>query len=327
MLKTKEETIVKEGVGVIIGRFQVSNLHQGHIDLIQSVIERHEKVIIVLGIAPVKATKNNPLDFETRKNMIEKDFPNVKVLYQKDNPSDKVWSEKLDELIVDNIPPFSKAILYGSRSSFAKFYSGRFEVKELIQEHTISGTEDRTKHSYYVDDSENFRKGVIWATQNQYDRVFPTVDIAILSDNNYNEQTKILLGRKPNEDKFRLIGGFVDPTIVEGNVFEKNAKREVMEETGLEISDLDYVGNYFINDWRYRSEKSKIVTTLFIGIYTFGIPEAKDDIAEVKWFDLSQFKDKSILNDLVIDIHHVLINEIFNYFNKFRKGDFELWKS
>ena len=60
MLQTKDEQIIKSGIGIIVGRFQVSSLHPGHVDLIDSVRFRHNKVIIVLGSSPLKATKNNP---------------------------------------------------------------------------------------------------------------------------------------------------------------------------------------------------------------------------------------------------------------------------
>ena len=52
--------------GVIIGRFQTSDLHSEHIKLIKYVLNRHQKVIILLGISPVLGTRRNPLDFQTR---------------------------------------------------------------------------------------------------------------------------------------------------------------------------------------------------------------------------------------------------------------------
>ena len=56
-MKTRDELRFKEfNVGVIVGRFQVPELHRMHHDLIQSVIDRHEKVYIFLGIP-----KNNEL--------------------------------------------------------------------------------------------------------------------------------------------------------------------------------------------------------------------------------------------------------------------------
>ncbi len=76
-------------VGVIVGRFQVPDLHQAHRDLIEKVISQHQKTIIFLGLSPCKSTRNNPLDFEARKNMILDSYPDVIVLYIDDIPCDK----------------------------------------------------------------------------------------------------------------------------------------------------------------------------------------------------------------------------------------------
>ncbi len=92
-------------VGVIIARFQVHELHEGHIDLIKNVCSEHEKVIIFLGLSPCMVTQNNPLDFESRKQMILDKFPSVNVLYIKDQEEDKNWSKELDEKINDLIFP------------------------------------------------------------------------------------------------------------------------------------------------------------------------------------------------------------------------------
>ncbi len=125
-----------------------------------------------------------------------------------------------------------------------------------------------------------FRCGVIWAMHNQYDKVFPTVDIAILNDTG----TEMLLGRKPTETKFRFIGGFSD---VKSPTYEADARREVAEETGIEITDPVYIGSTLIDDWRYRGEKDKIKTLFFVATHMYGQVGADDDIAEVRWFKLA----------------------------------------
>jgi bifunctional NMN adenylyltransferase/nudix hydrolase len=67
----------KADVGILVGRFQVPQLTQGHIDLIQQVVENHSKTIIFLGLSPLKCSLRNPLDFETRKQLILDKFPSV----------------------------------------------------------------------------------------------------------------------------------------------------------------------------------------------------------------------------------------------------------
>lgn len=274
--------------GVIIARFQVHELHPAHIDLIESVCKEHPKVIIFLGLSPVLGTQNNPLDFEARKQMILDKFPNVNVLYIKDQQSDEKWSSELDEKIKDVIGPNQSVVLYGSRDSFIKYYLGKYPTQELIQEIFISGSEIRRTISKSVKNSPEFRAGVIWGSWNQYPKCFPTVDIAIFNE----DETRILLARKPKETLYRFVGGFADP---KSTSYEEDAKREVQEETGLIIDNVKYIGSTIIDDFRYRKEVDKIKTLFFKGFITSGQPKANDDICEVKFFDINKLNESDIM--------------------------------
>jgi bifunctional NMN adenylyltransferase/nudix hydrolase len=103
-----------------------------------------------------------------------------------------------------------------------------------------------------------------------------------------------LLGRKPHQQKFRFIGGFADP---EDSCYEDSAKREASEETGLELGEVKYIGSARINDWRYRSEHDKIMTLFFKATYTYGKPEAKDDIAELRWFSKNEIQAEQLVDE------------------------------
>jgi len=292
-------------VGIIIGRFQIHELHEAHTDLIQSVCNEHHKVIIFLGLSPVLVTQNNPLDFESRKQMILEKFPNVNVLYIKDQKSDKEWSKDLDEKIKDLVSPNQSVTLYGGRDSFIKSYLGKYFTQELVQERYISASEIRKGIGKRVKNTPEFRAGVIWGSYNQYPKTYPTVDIAILNE----DKTKVLLARKPKEDKYRFVGGFADP---KSSSYEQDARREVGEETGIEVSDPEYIGSFFVDDWRYRNEVDKIKTLFFVCKYTFGKPEANDDICEVRWFDIKKI---DIQNEIV-DNHIVLFNRLLEYLKR-----------
>lgn len=278
----------KAEVGVLIGRFQVPELHEAHVDLIQSVIDRHPKVIVFLGLSPCKTTFNNPLDFESRKQLILQKFPNINVLYIKDEASDDVWSKKLDSQVEDLLGANQSAVLYGSRDSFIPHYKGRLPVIELEPTRIISGTELRKEASNRVKASPDFRAGVIWAVGNQFPSCLPTVDVAIVDATN----KRVLLARKPSEKLYRFVGGFSSPQSVS---YEQDARREALEETGLEVDDLTYVGSTLIEDWRYRKEQNKIKTMFFVGYYVYGSPDAKDDIAESRWFDLKKLSELDIV--------------------------------
>jgi bifunctional NMN adenylyltransferase/nudix hydrolase len=291
-------------VGVIIARFQVHELTSAHIDLVQTVAENHPKVIIFLGLSPCMVTQNNPLDFESRKQMLLEKFPNINVLYIKDQASDELWSKELDEKIGDLVGPNQTALLYGSRDSFIKYYTGKYATQELVQEVFVSGTELRRQIGKSVKRSADFRAGVIWASANRYDTCYPTVDVAIFNEN----YTKILLGRKSRESQYRFIGGFADP---QSESYEADAKREVMEETGLEITNLKYIGSTIIQDFRYKNERDQIKTLFFICHSVLDRPQVSDDICEVRYFEINELKESDIIFE-----HKILFKMLQNYLKK-----------
>jgi bifunctional NMN adenylyltransferase/nudix hydrolase len=275
-------------VGVIVGRFQVPELHDAHKDLIETVCDKHDKVVIFLGLSPLMVTRENPLDFESRKQMILEQFPDVIVLYAKDMPSDEVWSKRLDEMIGDVTTPHQSVVLYGGRDSFISHYSGKYPTAELVQDVYVSGNEIRKSISRKrVKADPMFRAGVVWASQAQFPTAYTTVDVAVFNE----DETRLLLARKEFEKEYRLIGGFSDPR---SPSFEADARREVQEEAGIAITDPVYVASFQVDDWRYRKEIDCIKTLLFKAKVLSGRPRPDDDIVEVRWFDVSEIKIKDI---------------------------------
>lgn len=264
-------------IGVIVARFQVAELTEGHKELLNFVLAKnHNQNVIFLGVAPTKATKNNPLDYDSRRRMLEEAYPRkFTILFQEDTPSDKEWSNELDEKIAV-IANGRDVVMYGSRDSFGEHYFGKYEFCEVPQHIYCSGTDQRLLTGKIIKSSSDWRKGCIYATQNRYPTVYPTVDCAIFDD---DKLEYIYLAKKRGEKLFRFVGGFADP---KDNTFEETARREVQEETGIEAGILAYLGSVKINDWRYKEEQDKIITTFFAMKRIFGRPEAKDDIVELR---------------------------------------------
>jgi bifunctional NMN adenylyltransferase/nudix hydrolase len=294
----KEKGTKPTDVGVIVGRFQVNELHDAHIDLITSVLQKHDRVLLFLGNSTIRNTLNNPLDYRARRTMIAEKFPTVEIHYINDNHSDTAWTKNLDKLIGEQLLPMQSVTLYGSRDSFLKCYNGKYNTCELEATTFISGTEVRRRVCNNYPPTADYRAGMIAATAYRFPTAFQTVDIAVV-----NDKGELLLARKPDEKKWRFIGGFSDPTSVS---LEEDAKREVQEEAGVEVGNITYLGSTLINDWRYRGEIDKIKTALFVAKYVFGKPEGADDVAEVKWVSINNLTK----NDIV-ETHHVLI-DMFN---------------
>ena len=305
-------------LGVIVGRFQVADLHEGHRALFDHVLAKHRHVLVVTGNTATKGSQRNPLDFGTRFLLLTSAFDlkvargELLVKSLNDQQSDAVWSENLDALIEECSswwrPVPSRVVLYGSRDSFIPHYSGKHETSLFEAFGACSGTEARKEIARAPLSSIDFRKGVIYATQNRFPISYQAVDIAIVRQPaNATEETHVLLGRKPGEMSWRFPGGFVDPTDMS---LEHAAAREAKEETGVDVKPhtLKYIASMRVNDWRYRSETDKIMTSFYRADSFSGLAFAGDDLEEVRWFPLSQLITR--ISEVHLGLVYQLINSI-----------------
>jgi len=140
----------KQGVGVIVARMQVPYLTESHKATINTVLDRHERVIIFLGVSPDPISFKTIYPFDFRKEMILQTFPdakNLNILPLPDKKNDnKGWVKTLDSFISAFLSKGEDAILYGGRDSFIPYYrkdKGLFHCTELSENDYDSGTELR----------------------------------------------------------------------------------------------------------------------------------------------------------------------------------------
>lgn len=293
-------------VGVIVGRFQVPELHDGHRALIDHVLARHNRVIIVVGDDPLPTSKKNPLPAWYRVDRLQETYlahihqGSLYVTTLEDRRSDHDWSDDLDDLIdsvavnvFDLEPHDLRFVLYGSRDSFISYYHGEYPTEFVAETADFEpATVIRERIAYDIDrpTPTGFAEGVIWATHQAFPTVYSTVDVIIRHHD--GTQPYFLLGRKPRAKEWCLIGGFADPT---SGSDEEDAIREVQEETGLQIpvGKLEYIGNFPIDDWRYRSSQDTIRTRLYAATADYPLQaKADDDIEEIAWFAIDEVRDK-----------------------------------
>lgn len=293
-------------IGVIVGRFQVHKLHEAHQYIIDQVINNHKKIILFLGVAKVVGTKKNPLDFDSRKKMIQEKYPNIVILPLPDFADDRKWSKEID-MRIREIYATGEVLLYGGRDSFIPYYKnngGNFDTKELEQHTFVSGSEVRKLVSNEIKNSSNFRAGMIYQSYNQYPKVHPIVSIAIMDND------KILLAKKSDEKDWRFLGGFVKPS---DHSYETAANRKISEDVGIDLntSELTYIGSAKIPDWRYQSEEDKIITILYKTNKYWGRIEPSGDISILKWFNISELSTINFVNEHEI-IKDMLIKNLVN---------------
>lgn len=285
-------------VGVVIGRFQVSELHVGHREIISTSIKENDETIILVGTSRRDFDSRDPLSFEIRRKMLKDYTPNISnILPLPDKGDNEEWSNYIDLMLRILYNGEAKVTIYGSRDSFitSGSYKGIHKTKEIQPINSISGSESRNNinlnyfYSLTHNNARNFREGIIYSQNNRRPMNYPTVDMACILDNH------LLLARRSSTDLWRFPGGFLSDT---DNSLQAAASRELQEETGLIIpkDKFIFVDSARGNDpVRYNDKsKDKIITCLFVAevscIKECGVTEARagDDVKEVKWFNLKE---------------------------------------
>lgn len=141
----------KNLVGGIVARMQVPYLTKSHQKVIHTVLDRHKKVYLFLGVDDRSDLEKNPFEYYFRKEMIETHFENatkegrlviVPLIDLNDNTE---WVDMLDATIGRLAYP-KNVTLYGGRDSFVSIYinnRGAFKTQDLSPEDYDSGTELR----------------------------------------------------------------------------------------------------------------------------------------------------------------------------------------
>lgn len=149
-----------------------------------------------------------------------------------------------------------------------------------------------------------------------YNRPYLTADIVV-----FDKEDKILLVKRkghPYIGRYALPGGFAD----ENETIEETAKRELMEETGVENVTVVPVGLYSEPG---RDPRGWVVSQLFYSkLNDYVEVTAGDDAAEALWFKIISDSDKIFLenqtarisiSDLAFD-HEKMIREVLSVLSR-----------
>jgi 8-oxo-dGTP pyrophosphatase MutT (NUDIX family) len=321
-----------EGAGVVIGRFQVADLTSGHSQLLHRVARNHDKLVVLLGVHPKLSTRENPLSYEARENMLREHFAdtigkntNKKLLIAPlpNRATDETWSKQVDNLLASLLGPKVKKTLYGGRDSFVSRYHGRCPIGNLVfddeEEFLIPGSATEQREDLFDKPpmTEEGRAGAIWAMGHQWNRLDPCVDMAVI--HGIEGKCQVLMGRKyGGTGLYCFPGGHIDPT---DDSAEFAASRELVEETGVVVEPADwrYVCQVPINDWR-NVPSQRTWSTLFVSEYERALGgeiKAGDDLDVVEWVDLSEDIAK------VSPSHHELFRRLRDLYNVHITRDIE----
>ncbi len=98
---------------------------------------------------------------------------------------------------------------------------------------------------------------------------------------------KVLLGKRSEDEDvlpgyWGLPGGNLTTIGNIQDIIEKELKREILEEVGVEIDNIKYVESH--------SHEKQIINMCFVADIISGEPQALDETEEVKWFTFEEAK-------------------------------------
>lgn len=245
-------------LGVGICRFQTYELTDGHIKILDAVNSANHSILF-LGVPKVIGTDINPLDFETRKLMVQSKYPKMIILPLNDKYDDKYWSKQVDSKIHDLFPYIKDVVLYHGRDSFKKNYSGVHRTEEVAETPNCSATSLREK--VVAVDSVDFRKGVIYSCKEKHPRIVPCVDMLVYQPSDVG--IKFVCGKKQDYSKYMLPGGHFD--IYQDSDVIQAGLRELKEETGIDLSNYKYsikIHNQILIETKLNTTDVRYMTTL-----------------------------------------------------------------
>lgn len=282
---------------VVLAYFQNINLTKQDITYLNSLRPENGEMMAILDVKRGACTAEQPLRPNQRQDILRGhrrifDAGVQEHLHIRDNER---WSLLLDETIEKNFPVGTTHIQFYAANALADKYVGKYQVTRMED---IPGLTDVSAPvSVKPSTSNEFRQGIMYAEQRRFPMVYSTVDIGLIDD----RCKYVLLGRKPNEKKWRFPGGFVDPTDESKEVaWFRELSEEVPEGVPSFISELEYVCSNLVPDCRYPG-RDKIMTTMFAAMVDFDIQALKagDDLVEVQLFEINDS-----LYDIMTEDHH-----------------------
>lgn len=165
---------MQKTVGVVIGRFQLPELHDGHKALINHVAKENDVVCVLVGVSP-RASLKNLLPYAATASMIRGTFREQHVRckifvfpLQDVEGNDLQWSMEIDKFL-QLLFPAHYIRLYAGRDSFKSSYHGRFQpvVDWFGYNGEVNGSAVRNS---IIDgdpiDSKDFRAGIVYGLGN-----------------------------------------------------------------------------------------------------------------------------------------------------------------
>lgn len=271
-------------VAVVVGRFHVPQLHEGHVSLFETAFRECDEVLAVLG-TPYTLSENDPLSFELRRLMLMGRFPHrpLRIIESPSLPSSSEARSQLLDEIIDLECAGKRPVIYGSSDSIVHKYTGRHPTRETDTITSVRGTEIRK--AIMPKDSVVFREGAIYAVRTLKPRPYPAVDVAPVWG---NRKEVMLISKPEDEGKFRFAGVFYNPNEPAfDESFENAARRCIDKELGGINAGIPVpVGSRKIIDPRFKRTRDGVISTLMRVSYAGQTPALSPGIVRIEWMPM-----------------------------------------
>lgn len=335
-----------QSLGVLIGRFQP--FHNGHEYLVQHALANADRLLIVVGSACAARNLRNPWTLAEREQMIRSTLAleqqaRVEVAGIPDVfYCDGEWAGRVRH-VVETHAGGEAVRLFGHTKDASSYYLSMFpewHYEELPNFEGLSATPIReellaTAHEHVpglleTDLAPSLPEGVRrWLHEfcrteafreileeaaavdrfqtewsgSPYPPSFVTVDALV----EWCDEV-LLIRRKgrPGKGLFALPGGFLDP----GERLEAGCRRELEEETGLQLpADLTAEAT-FVGDHPDRSDRGRFITHVFhfrlAADQSRPVVKGGDDAASASWVRRDQIPREQVFEDHYLLMEHML---------------------
>ncbi|WP_420595312.1 bifunctional nicotinamide-nucleotide adenylyltransferase/Nudix hydroxylase [Deinococcus sp.] len=331
----------KRTFGVYIGRFEPP--HAAHLEVMQEALSQVQKLIVVIGSAKAARNTKNPFTAEERQAVLlemlrEAGIKSSRLLFVHVRDyyyNESLWLSEVQRGVAAHTHGSSDVALIGHLKDESSYYLRSFPAWEFLPTHVVSPlSATEVRRAYFEDDLERVQGTVPPAVWTFLEGFRQTTDFAELqAEYRYLQQYKadwqdtpypvifvttdavvirsghVLVVRRaaqPGRGKLAMPGGFLKV----GDTLLASCIREVVEETGLQISDLAaYQRSQAVFDYPERSLRGRTVSHAFqfdLGIGQLPVLRPGSDAAEAFWLPLSEALSTP---ELFFEDHHAIMEQ------------------
>lgn len=303
-------------LGILIGRFQVPEMHEGHRFLVREMLEQCDQVLILFGSANRTRSVKNPFTYQERKAAALKLFPTIGTAPLNDYLyNDSQWMadvtatiEQAREQISRDFETPVTVVLYGHHkdgNDYLRWFP-QYEYVNINSDIDVSGTEVRNSYSHMLPQSVQ-QDMQYFAQERETFKSYPYPDSLNIccGDAVVECLGHILLIRRkftPGAGNWALPGGHkhTDETFLECAV------RELYEETNLRIPKPVLLGSIKSSRLFDSPRRSSGIPKLTLAVHMVvkpnvdgSLPRANgsDDASETSWVPVADVLNKLKLHD------------------------------